>query len=402
MTAVALDVSAVPPSPAGAGRYIIELARHLARRDDVALTLVTTRSGSGRWSEVLEGSPARVVSPVPDPRGARLVYERTLLARRLDRLQAPAIDVVHSPHYTMPSGVRGARVVTVHDVTFLEHPEWHERSKVPIFRAAIRRAAREADVVICVSRTTAERLADLVSVRGGLVVAEHGVDHERFCAGPVDPGALPGELAGAELIVHIGTLEPRKGVSDLVAAFDRIAATRPTARLVLAGTPGWGIDSVEAAIARSPARSRIHRLGYVPDATVVALLRSAALVAYPSFEEGFGLPALEALAVGAPLVTSEGTAMAEFAGAAAWLAPPGSPEALAGVIAAALEAPEAERGRRRDEGLRRAGAFTWERTADLHVAAYLEAVERSRSRRGSGLGSRLRSRAGRDAAPPAQ
>ena len=171
-------------------------------------------------------------------------------------------------------------------------------------------------------------------------------------------------------MLHVGTLEPRKGVGDLVAAFDELTRSAPTSRLVLAGLPGWGAAGVEAAIARSRAPERIRRLGYVADEAVPALMRRAAVVAYPSLEEGFGLPALEALACGAPLVTSSGTAMSEFAGPAAWTAAPGDRRGLARALTAALGSDEAERARRRLAGTERASVFTWHRSARAHIAAY--------------------------------
>ncbi|MHB8457851.1 MAG: glycosyltransferase family 4 protein, partial [Acidimicrobiales bacterium] len=227
---------------------------------------------------------------------------------------------------------------------------------------------RAADVVICVSATTANRLAELTDVRAVLVVAEHGVDHERFGPGRVEQSALPEGILRApesELIVHVGTLEPRKGIVDLVKAFDEVALDHPKAVLVLAGLPGWGTSEVSDAIAASSSRNRIQVLGFVPDDTVIALMRAARVVAYPSLEEGFGLPALEAMAVGAPLVTSERTAMAEFAGEAGWLAPSGQPRALARVIRAVLGASQEEVSRRREEGFARARMFTWRRTGEL-------------------------------------
>lgn len=371
---VALDVSAVPALPAGAGRYIVELSRALARTEGVELTVVARRGDRARWEDVAAG--CRVISPVPSSRPARLAFERSLLGPVVERLSAPAIEVYHGPHYTMPATVRVRRVVTVHDVTFLEHPEWHERSKAPFFQAAIRRAARRADVVVCVSSTTATRLGRLMEVTGELVVAEHGVDHDRFRPGPVTE--LPRGLGGHELVVHVGTLEPRKGVVDLVRAFDRVAANRHDLRLVLAGLAGWGTDEVESAVSASPYRARIELLGFVPDETVVALLRAAAVVAYPSHDEGFGLPALEAMATGALLVTTKGTAMEEFARGVAVLSPPGDPAALADALERALGATAEERARRRDDGIKRAADFTWERTAAVHLEAYERAAARRR------------------------
>ena len=125
---VALDVSAVPADPAGAGRYIVELTRALGQRSDVRLTLISRREDASRWQDLADR--ARVVALVPSSRPARLAYERFILGARVDGLRGEPIDVYHGPHYTMPAGLSVGRVVTVHDLTFLEHPEWHERSKV--------------------------------------------------------------------------------------------------------------------------------------------------------------------------------------------------------------------------------------------------------------------------------
>lgn len=388
---LALDVSAVPRRPAGAGRYIVELAKALGRSEDVATTLVTRADDRERWLGV---GAARVVSPVPASRPGRLAYERLWLGRFEGRLDAPAIAVHHGPHYTMPALPPAiGRVVTVHDLTFFDHPEWHEQTKVRLFRSAIRRAARVADVVVCVSTTTARRLAELVETEADVVVAEHGIDHDRFRPADGSPSSEAGESgdvaalaeAGfapeAELLVHVGTLEPRKGVVDLVGAFDRIAGDHPSLELVLAGLPGWGAAAVDEATERSRFGGRIHRLGWVDDGLVTALMRRGAAVVYPSYEEGFGLPALEAMACGARLVTSSGTAMSEFAGGAAWTAPAGDSEALAVAIRSALRATSEEAGRRREEGLVRSSRFTWEASAAHHVDAYRLAAAKAAGRR---------------------
>lgn len=371
-----LDVSAVPSSPAGAGRYILELARALDGRGRVDLSLVTRRDDGERFTRL--APHARLLELVPTSRPARLAYERLLLGRHVAAV-APG-GVYHGPHYTMPRGLTGGRVVTIHDLTLLEHPEWHEPSKVAFFGAAIRRAATEADVLVCVSRATARRLGELVEVRAAVAVAEHGVDHERFSPGPADTSLLPDDLRTSDLIVHVGTLEPRKGIVDLVSAFDRIAPSRPTLRLVLAGRLGWGEKELRRAIGSSAQRERIEVLGFVPDEMVLALMRAACVIAYPSHEEGFGLPALEAMAVGSPLVTTAATAMAEFAGEAAWLCQAGDPTSLSLALLAALEADGEERARRRGIGIERAAGFTWDRTAALHEAAYALADERARAR----------------------
>jgi glycosyltransferase involved in cell wall biosynthesis len=269
-------------------------------------------------------------------------------------------------------------VVTIHDCTFFDHPEWHQRTKVAFFRHAIRLAARQAGALVCVSQVTAERLHASCPVRAPVVVAPHGVDHERF--GPVE--AVPGadrralEAAGVPvdrpLVAFVGTLEPRKGVVPLVSAFDRVADGDGDVVLVLAGQPGWGLEETERALASARHPERIVRTGYLPDDAVPALLRRAAVAACPALEEGFGLPALEALACGAPLVTTEGTAMAEVAGGAATLVPPGNASLLADALDAVLR--RAPGDERRHRGIEVASRYTWEASIAGHLDAYAMAM----------------------------
>ncbi len=177
-------------------------------------------------------------------------------------------------------------------------------------------------------------------------------------------------------ILFVGTLEPRKAVPDLVAAFDRVAGAHGAVSLVLAGQPGWGVEAVRRAIVEANAASRIVCTGYVPDDAVPALLRQAAVAAYPALEEGFGLPALEALACGAPLVTTAGTAMAEVAAGAAALVAPGSVVELADALDDVLGG-GADVQERRRLGFVVAGAHTWEASAARHLSAYRWAATRA-------------------------
>jgi glycosyltransferase involved in cell wall biosynthesis len=366
---LALDVSAVPARPGGAGHYTLALAGALAQRDDVDLSLVARRDDEARWRASATGSTVRAA--VPASRPARLVFEQVGLASVLRRL---AVEVHHGPHYTMPARSPVPCAVTIHDCTFFDHPEWHLRTKAAFFRRAIRRAARRAGALICVSQVTAERLHASCTVRAPVVVAPHGVDHERFKPDESAAGADRDLLAslglptGRELVAFIGTLEPRKGVVPLIAAFDRLAQARPDSVLVLAGQPGWGMAETERALAAARHADRIVRTGYLPDEAVPALLRQAAVATYPALEEGFGLPALEALACGVPLVTTAGTAMAEVAGGAALLVPPDDAPALADALECALD--QGRHSERRDRGLSVAAARTWEASAALHVRAY--------------------------------
>jgi glycosyltransferase involved in cell wall biosynthesis len=372
--ALSLDVSAVPDRPGGAGHYTIELARALCLRDDVTLSMVSRRSDRERW-QALSGGRASVRNAVPDARPGRLVFEQVRFPRLLGSL---GVDVHHGPHYTMPERATVPCVVTIHDCTFFDHPEWHLRSKTLLFRRAIRRASLRAAALICVSEATATHLRACCPVRAPIVVAPHGVDHQRFTPAEPAPGAdraaleAVGVPADRPLLVFVGTLEPRKGVAPLVAAFDRLAEVDREVMLVLGGQIGWGLAEVERSLAAARHRDRIIRTGYLPDAAVPALLRQATVVACPALAEGFGLPALEAMACGAPLVTTERTAMAEMAQGAALLVEPGEVASLADALLAVLQSGKESTAvaQRRALGLRLAATHTWEASADRHLEAY--------------------------------
>jgi glycosyltransferase involved in cell wall biosynthesis len=375
---LSLDVSAVPSRPGGAGYYTLELARALCARDDISLTMLARRDDEERW-RVLAGGRGTVVGAVPRGRPGRLVFEQARLPRLITSL---GVEVHHAPHYTMPERARVPCVVTVHDCIFFDHPEWHLRSKAMFFRRAIRRAARHAAVLVTGSEFTAARLRASCEVRAPIVVAPYGVDLGRFTPEEAAPGAdrrllAPlGLPADCPLVAFVGTLEPRKGVAPLVAAFDAAADRHRDAVLVLGGGTGWGLAEVERALATARHADRIRRTGYLPDAAVPALMRQATVVVYPAVEEGYGLPALEALACGAPLITTAGTAMAEMAGDAAQLVTPGDHAMLVDALTSALEqgpgGKDAEA--RRARGLAVAAERTWEASAAQHLEAYRMAL----------------------------
>jgi glycosyltransferase involved in cell wall biosynthesis len=371
-----LDVSAVPVNPVGAGQYTMHLASALSRRSDLELILIGRRGDRERWTQAAPG--ARTVPAAPQRRPLRLAWEQLALPGLVRRLDA---SVHHGPHYTMPERSSVPMVVTVHDLSFFEAPQWHDRSKVVLFKRAIRVAARRATAVVCPSRATADQLARWCRVDAELFVAHHGVDAERFGPNEVGPGAdaailgrIDARLGGGRpYLVFVGTLEPRKDVPSLVQAFDRVADRHPEALLVLAGGDGWGASAVDQAIAATSRGGRVVRTGYVPDAVIPVLLRSAVAAVYPALYEGFGLPALEALSCGTPLITTSGTAMEEVAGDAATLVRPGDVVGLAEALDAALGSgttASGERQRQRQAGLKIAAAHTWEESANRHVEAY--------------------------------
>lgn len=360
-----LDVSAVPAQPAGAGRYTIELAAALGRRDDVSMELVARQKDSDRWEALVPRS--HVVAAAPERRPLRLAWEQVRLPSLLKRLD---VGLHHSPHYTMPEAASLPRVVTLHDFSFFGNPEWYERVKVSWLRRATRVAMAHADAVICVSQTIADRLATLCPRATEMRVVPNGVDLDRFRPTDADDARrLPSLGVKQPYVAFVGTLEPRKDVPTLVRAFDRVAASHPDLSLVLAGGPGWGTKAVDQAVAEASHGSRVVRLGYVDHEAVPVLLRQAAAVAYPSLSEGFGLPALEALACGAPLVTTTGSAMEEVAAGAALLVEPGDTDGLAGALDMLVRG-DAGLATRRQCGFSAAARHTWTASAEAHMDVY--------------------------------
>jgi glycosyltransferase involved in cell wall biosynthesis len=364
---VALDVSAIPDRAAGAGQYVLALVGALDRRDEVELTLIARRGDRWRWQE--RSGRATVLDCAPTPRPVRLAWEQLGLPRRLSHGR---FDLHHGPHYTMPERARLPRVVTVHDCTFFDHPEWHQPTKVRLFQRALQVAADRAAAVICVSARTAERFVAHCRPRAPVVVAPHGIDRSRFGPEEPEPGSDAAQLARLGLdpdrpmVVYVGTLEPRKGVPILVRAFDALAERFGDVQLVLAGQAGWLERDPRTATGHP---DRVVVTGYLPDAAVPALYRRAAVVAYPSLDEGFGLPAFEAAACGAPVVTTSGTPMADGLGDAALVVKPGDPHELADALASVLEGDPAALDRRR-VGFERVAGLTWEASVARHLEAY--------------------------------
>ncbi len=375
-----LNATGVPENPAGAGRYIYELARVAAAKPDLSLLLCTRRNDIRRWLGILQDAKHNRIIPVaPSSRPARMFYEEFLLQRLAGSIFAdnPRLSrnlVLHGPHYVIPPFRSIAKVATIHDLTLVEHREWHEPSKVLYFTHAIKQAVAHAQALVCPSEYTAGKLSDIFNPKCPIVVARHGIDLGLFCPSSPDIAVEDKELLESpgisrRYILHVGTLEPRKNIPLLIKAFDVIAERDKEISLLLAGGNGWRMGGIDKAIGAAKNAQRIKKLGYVSDRQVAALLRRAAAVCYPSAEEGFGLPAAEAMACGAPLVTTEDSAMAEMVGKAALLVPVGSFDLLVEALQVAL-AGGRETESRRLLGIEMSYNFTWEKSLKNHLKAY--------------------------------
>jgi glycosyltransferase involved in cell wall biosynthesis len=285
-----------------------------------------------------------------------------VLPLRVRRLRP---DVFHGPHYTLPVGLPCPAVVTFHDPTFFSLPHLHERSKVAYFTRTARTGIKRAARVIAVSEYAKQGAITFAGAEGDRVDVVHGgVDLHRYR--PEAPSGLR-----APYILFVGTLEPRKDVPTLIAAYGELDTPH---ELVLAGQPGWGMREIEQAIAAAR-RTTIRLAGFVSEDEKLDLYRNASAFVYPSIAEGFGLPMLEAMACGAPVITTTGSAPEEIAGDAAVLVPPQNVTALREALHRLLS-DETYAADLRRRGVVRAQRYTWEAAAARTVDVWRRGAER--------------------------
>lgn len=369
---VLLDATAVPPNRGGVGRYVDGLVSALAP-DEVELSIACQASDEQVFTALAPG--ARVV---PGPlsltrRPARMAWEQTGLPGLARKL---GVDVIHSPHYTMPLRPGRPVVVTLHDATFFTNPELHTSGKAGFFRNATRYSVRRAARCITPSRATRDELIRILRVDGGtLDVAPHGVDRSVFA--PPTPGAVAAfrsrlGLGDSRYVAFLGTLEPRKNVPSLIDAF-REVATELDERLtlVIAGGQGWD-ESISEAVAKAREEVTVITPGYLPIEELPALMGGAAVLAYPALGEGFGLPVLEAMACGAVVLTTRLLSLPEVGGEAVAYTSP-DPSGIAAALHELLN-DDGLAERLRTAGLARAEGFTWEASARHHVESYRKAA----------------------------
>lgn len=291
---------------------------------------------------------------------------------------AGSFDVLHSPAaYIAPA--RGARrILTIHDLYCMIRSDHVQPYGGAYFAATYPKKLKAIDHVIAISEFTRreiERLFDFDPAR--VTVIPHGVDLARYCPEPEAGDALARRSLGLDgpYLLFVGTIEPRKNLPGLLDAYGRLAAGyeregRTAPRLAIAGMPGWGMEEFGAALGRlGPAAAGVSMLGYVETEMLPALYRGAAGFCFPSFYEGFGLPLLEALACGCPVLSSNSAAMPEAGGEAARYATPGDAEAWAeGMKKMLMDA--GENDRRRELGGGHASRFTWRVTAQATLDLY--------------------------------
>ncbi|QGG95825.1 glycosyltransferase family 4 protein [Actinomarinicola tropica] len=353
--------------PGGTARAAIEQVRAVAARGDVDQVGVSARHREGpeeAWVPPIE------VRQLPLPRLALYESWHHLGRPPVERATGP-VDVVHATGVAVPPRT-APLVVTVHDLAVLHDPDQFTRRGVSFMRKAIELTAARADLVLCSSRATLDdcRVQGFPSERLRLVPL--GVAAEEATADEVARVRQSYGLTG-RYVLFVGTIEPRKNLRGLLDAFRRVTSTPELADVTLAlvGPPGWGEDLAPRVAALG---DRCRTLGFVPTDDLRALHAGADAFCYPSLLEGFGLPVLEAMVQGTPVVTSAGTATEELVEGGAGLAvPPRDPAAIAAALVEVLTDEDVARSLG-EAGRRRSQQYTWARTAELVVDAYRDAA----------------------------
>lgn len=347
-----MDVTSLIGATTGVGQVVRQIASRLPDHPDLDLTavLVSWRGRSQLAHVVPDGWKLR---PVALP--ARLTH---LAWRHMDRPRLKGFDLVHGPNYVVAPAEGAVRLVTVHDLTPWRFPELldhHPRT----FPQHLSRAIADGAHVHTVSYHVGQELQD-----------ELGLDPERIHVVPnglgppvAGDGGRGRNLVGGPYILGIGTIEPRKDYVSLVRAMAAIWPIFPDLRLVIAGPSGWGRAELDAVIDELGVADRVQLLGYVSDSTKADLLAGAEVMAFPSLYEGFGLPVLEAMQAGVPVVSTRVGAIPEVAGRSAILVEPQDPSALAGALLSVVEDSKL-RDRLAETGREQAAGYSWQTSVD--------------------------------------
>lgn len=381
---IGIDFTAAAQQGGGIGRLTRNVIGALAEIDRENEYHLFVAAGRGRDEEWKVGNlgAAFQTSNHPNFRLKTVPLSDHALAVVWHRLRLPLVaelftgrvDVFHSPDFTLPPVWRARTLVTVHDLSFLRLPECFPDGLRRYLEAAVPRAVRRADHVIADSHNTRRDVMELLGAPGVKITVIHPGVEPRFrpMTGESDRETLAAVRRKYNLperfILGVGTIQPRKNFTRLVEAFGIL-----NLHLVIAGGRGWLYEGVFERVRALGLEGRAHFLGFVDDADLPALYNLARLFAFPSLYEGFGIPPLEAMACGVPVVCSDTSSLPEVVGDAALTVDPLDVAALAEAMHRAIE-DESLRASLVQRGLARAARFTWSKAAEELLEVYSSIV----------------------------
>ena len=378
---IAIDYTAAARESAGIGNYVRSLVDAMLAQD-----------ASNQYTLLTSGRPPRE-RPFPEAqnvRGRSLVIPDRYLNILWYRWRLPIsatfftgqVDIYHGPDFVLPPlNGHTRKIVTVHDLAFIEHPEYAVPQLAAYLNKVVPEAIAAADAVAAVSHTTRQTLIDHFSTPPEkIIVIPNGI--RSYFRRVTDPLLLEATRykfgLKSPLVLGVGTQQPRKNHLGLIKAFHRAAssgnkAARP-AMLALAGGSGWLYEETQQAVAELQLEKKVRFLGHVSDLELMLLYSLADVFVFPSFYEGFGVPPLEAMACGAPVITSNTSSLPEAAGDAALLVDPHKPGDIAKAITRVLENPPLQE-ELRQKGYKQAARYTWQEAARKMLAVYQQVYD---------------------------
>jgi glycosyltransferase involved in cell wall biosynthesis len=368
---IGIDYTAAVHQGAGIGRYTRELVRALVELNGKHQYVLFAAVGGQLPGETIQPAsvPMRTV-PISD-RTLAILWHRLRLPLWVE-LVTGQVDVFHSPDFVLPPVRRARTLVTVHDLSFIRYPQHADAGLEAYLSSVVPRSVQRADLVLADSRSTKDDLVELLAVQPAKIeVVYPGVD-PRFH--PIEDQILLKEVREryhlpSRFVLGLGTLQPRKNFIGLIEAFADLRSTIRDLRLVIVGGRGWLYESIFATVERLGVEEKVIFPGYVADEDLPALYNLAELFVFPSLYEGFGLPPLEALACGTPVVSSTASSLPEVMGEAGLMVEATDIEALTGAMTRVLE----DSLLREDmvaAGIEQAKRFTWERSAMKLLGLY--------------------------------
>lgn len=369
---IGIDYTAALKQSGGIGRYTRGLITTLAQLDQHnQYTLLASSDAPRPGLQTFQNYPnfSYKIYPLPE-RWLTIAWHRFYLPVPVE-WAAGRLDLFHSPNFILPPTRQAKTLLTVHDLSFIRHPQGAVASLRKWLNRVVPRSLARADHILADSESTKQDLIEIFNLKpADITVVGAGVE-ERFH--PIaDPAALAVVRQRYRLpdsfILGLGTLEPRKNFTGLITAFAQ-SPVHETHHLVIAGGKGWLYDDIFAAAQTSLMADRIHLVGFVADGDLPALYSLADIFAYPSHYEGFGIPVIEAMACGTAVVCANNSCLPEVAGDAALQVTATDTLALAEALAQLANNPEL-RAQAIQEGFRQARKFTWRAAAERLLAVY--------------------------------